>query len=154
MLSEFVRYALPLAGTLMIACALTSLVSGAYLLLFNLRRSNQVLAMRNSYHGRAFATVGITGNRGWSASALSPVRVSYVHGGYPDRSPVRELSDAEYIEACVEDLRDVLRTGVHVANVRPSSGPIRNAPGAGMAARRICLALACSKAWSKPRAVG
>lgn len=43
MLSEFVRYALPLAGTLMIACALTSLVSGAYLLLFNLRRSNQVL---------------------------------------------------------------------------------------------------------------
>ena len=31
------------AGTLMIACALTSLVSGAYLLLFNLRRSNQVL---------------------------------------------------------------------------------------------------------------
>lgn len=32
-----------MAATLMIACALTSLVSGAYLLLFNVRRTNQVL---------------------------------------------------------------------------------------------------------------
>jgi 4-aminobutyrate aminotransferase len=75
------------------------------------RRSNQVLALRNSYHGRAFATVGITGNRGWSASALSPVKVSYVHGGYRYRSPFAGLSDADYIKACTEDLRDVLRTG-------------------------------------------
>jgi len=82
----------------------------ALMLATQYRRSNQVLAMRNSYHGRAFATVGITGNRGWSASALSPVRVSYVHGGYPYRSPFRGLSDDEYIAACVEDLRDVLRT--------------------------------------------
>src|SRR5437667_5948763 len=44
------------------------------------RRSNQVLAMRNSYHGRAFATVGITGNRGWPATPLSPVKVSAGHG--------------------------------------------------------------------------
>ncbi len=75
------------------------------------RRSNQVLALRNSYHGRAFATVGVTGNRGWSASALSPVKVSYVHGGYRYRSPFAGLSDADYIKACVEDLRDVLLTG-------------------------------------------
>src|SRR6266511_2175937 len=59
------------------------------------RRSNQVLAMRNSYHGRAFATVGVTGNRGWSASSLSPVKVSYVHGGYRYRSPFASLSDAD-----------------------------------------------------------
>jgi 4-aminobutyrate aminotransferase len=82
----------------------------ALMLATQYRRSNQVLALRNSYHGRAFATVGITGNRGWSASALSPVRVSYVHGGYPYRSPFRGLSDADYIAACVEDLQDVLRT--------------------------------------------
>ncbi len=61
----------------------------ALMLATQYRRSNQVLAMRNSYHGRAFATVGITGNRGWSASALSPVKVSYVHGGYRYRSPFR-----------------------------------------------------------------
>ncbi len=74
------------------------------------RRSNQVLAMRNSYHGRAFATVGVTGNRGWSASSLSPVRVSYVHGGYRYRSPFSALSDADYIAACVDDLREVITT--------------------------------------------
>ncbi|WBB68255.1 aspartate aminotransferase family protein [Micromonospora sp. WMMD812] len=74
------------------------------------RRSEQVLALRNSYHGRAFATVGITGIRGWSASALSPVKVSWVHGGYRYRSPFRELPDADYIRACVADLRDIIET--------------------------------------------
>ncbi|HEY3555990.1 MAG TPA: aminotransferase class III-fold pyridoxal phosphate-dependent enzyme [Kribbella sp.] len=74
------------------------------------RRSNQVLAMRNSYHGRAFGTVAITGNRGWSASSLSPVNVQYVQGAYRYRSPFRELPDAEYIKVCVDDLRDVIET--------------------------------------------
>ncbi|MFE9955100.1 aspartate aminotransferase family protein [Micromonospora sp. NPDC005299] len=74
------------------------------------RRSEQVLALRNSYHGRAFATVGITGIRGWSASALSPVKVSWVHGGYRYRSPFRDLSDADYIRACVADLREIIET--------------------------------------------
>jgi 4-aminobutyrate aminotransferase len=74
------------------------------------RRSNQVLALRNSYHGRAFATVGVTGNRGWSPSSLSPLNVSYVHGGYRYRGPFRNLSDTGYIAACVDDLRDVIAT--------------------------------------------
>jgi 4-aminobutyrate aminotransferase len=74
------------------------------------RRSHQVLALRNSYHGRAFATMAITGNRGWSASSLSPINVSYVHGGYRYRSPFADLNDADYIRACTEDLRDVIET--------------------------------------------
>jgi len=74
------------------------------------RRSGQVLALRNSYHGRSFATVAITGNRGWSPSALTPVNVSYVHGPYRLRSPFRELSDSDYIAACVDDLRSVIDT--------------------------------------------
>jgi 4-aminobutyrate aminotransferase len=82
----------------------------ALLLATQFRRSNQVLAIRNSYHGRAFATVGITGNRGWSASSLSPVHVSYVHGGYRYRSPFRDLDDAAYIAACTADLREVIET--------------------------------------------
>jgi len=82
----------------------------ALLLATQYRRSNQVLALRNSYHGRAFATIGVTGNRSWSASSLSPVKVSYVHGGYPYRSPFRELSDADYIAACVDDLREIIDT--------------------------------------------
>jgi 4-aminobutyrate aminotransferase len=74
------------------------------------RRSNQVLAMRNSYHGRGFGTVGVTGNRGWSASSLSPVQVSYVSGGYRYRSPFRDLDDTAYIARSVDDLREVIET--------------------------------------------
>jgi 4-aminobutyrate aminotransferase len=80
----------------------------ALLLATQARRSTQVLAIRNSYHGRSFAAMGITGIRGWSASALSPVQVSYVYGGYRYRSPWRDLPDADYIAACVRDLRDVI----------------------------------------------
>ncbi|MGQ0837847.1 aspartate aminotransferase family protein [Actinokineospora sp.] len=82
----------------------------ALMLCTQFRRSNQVLALRNSYHGRAFGTVAITGNRGWSASSLSPVKVSYVHGGYPYRSPFGHLSDVDYIRACTDDLREILQT--------------------------------------------
>ena len=82
----------------------------ALLLAAAYRRSSQVLALRNSYHGRSFATVAITGNRGWSPSALTPVNVSYVHGGYRLRSPWREHSDGDYIGECVDDLRSVIDT--------------------------------------------
>jgi 4-aminobutyrate aminotransferase len=82
----------------------------ALLLATTARRSHQVLALRNSYHGRSFATMAVTGNRGWSASALSPLDVKYVHGGYPYRSPFGHLDDDAYIDACVDDLRDVIAT--------------------------------------------
>jgi 4-aminobutyrate aminotransferase len=82
----------------------------AMLLACTVRRSQQVLAIRNSYHGRSFATMAITGNRGWSASALSPVDVKYVHGGYRLRSPFGHLDDQAFTAACVDDLRDVLVT--------------------------------------------
>jgi 4-aminobutyrate aminotransferase len=82
----------------------------AMLLATQNRRSNQVLAMRNSYHGRGFGTVAITGNRGWSASSLSPVNVQYVQGAYRYRSPFRDLSDPDYIKVCVDDLRNVIDT--------------------------------------------
>lgn len=82
----------------------------ALLLATQARRSAQVLALRNSYHGRSFAAVGITGIRGWSASALTPVNVSYVQSGYRYRSPFGHLSDADFIRACADDLRDVIET--------------------------------------------
>jgi 4-aminobutyrate aminotransferase len=82
----------------------------ALLLATQFRRSAQVLALRNSYHGRSFAAVGVTGMRSWSPTSLSPVQVSYVHSGYRYRSPFRALSDADYIRACVDDLRDVIES--------------------------------------------
>ncbi|WP_181796041.1 aspartate aminotransferase family protein [Streptomyces sp. WELS2] len=72
------------------------------------RRSNTVLAMRNSYHGRSFTAVGITGNRGWSPTSLSPVQTLYVHGGVRTRGPFAHLDDRAFIDACVADLKDVL----------------------------------------------
>jgi 4-aminobutyrate aminotransferase len=82
----------------------------AMMLATQFRRSNQVLALRNSYHGRGFGTIAVTGNRGWSASSLSPVNVSYVHGGNRNRGPFKDFGDADYIAACVADLREVLAT--------------------------------------------
>ena len=67
--------------------------------------------MRNSYHGRSFATIGITGNRGWSASSLSPFTCQLRARRLPATAArSRGLSDADYIKACVDDLRDVLET--------------------------------------------
>ncbi|MEV0114896.1 aspartate aminotransferase family protein [Streptomyces sp. NPDC050844] len=80
----------------------------ALLLATTHRRSNQILAMRNSYHGRSFTAVGITGNSGWSPTSLSPLQTLYVHGGVRGRGPYAELTDAEFTEACVADLRDML----------------------------------------------
>ncbi|MGW1159544.1 aspartate aminotransferase family protein [Streptomyces sp. NPDC002513] len=83
----------------------------ALLLATTYRRSNQILAMRNSYHGRSFSAVGVTGNRGWSPTSLSPLGTLYVHGGVRTRGPFAHLSDADFIAACVEDLKDLLGQG-------------------------------------------
>jgi 4-aminobutyrate aminotransferase len=82
----------------------------ALLMATTARRSNHVLAMRNSYHGHSFGAIAITGNRGWRASQLSPFNVSWVHGGYQYRSPWRDASPQEYIDHCVADLRSVIQT--------------------------------------------
>ncbi len=80
----------------------------ALLLATGHRHSNQVLALRNSYHGRSFTAVSITGNRSWSPSSLTPVYVVYIHNGYKLRSPFGHLADDEFIAACVADLEDML----------------------------------------------
>ncbi|QIP83776.1 aspartate aminotransferase family protein [Streptomyces sp. Tu 2975] len=80
----------------------------ALLLATGHRRSNQILAMRNSYHGRSFSAVSVTGNHAWSPTSLSPLQTLYVHGGVRSRGPFAQLSDAQFIEACVADLEDLL----------------------------------------------
>ena len=74
------------------------------------RRSSQIIAVRNSYHGRSFATIGVTGNRGWSPTSLTPFQVSFMASGYKFRSPFRHLDDAAFVDACAEDLRDLVAT--------------------------------------------
>ena len=68
------------------------------------RGSNQILAMRNSYHGRSFATQAVTAQRGWSSTSHTGLNVTFVHGGYRLRSPFRHLDDDSYTAACTDDL--------------------------------------------------
>lgn len=80
----------------------------AILLATSFRKSNQVLAIRNSYHGRSFTAQAITSHRSWSSTSLSGLSVNFIHGGYRLRSPFRELSDEAYIEAVTDDLTQVI----------------------------------------------
>ena len=101
----------------------------ALLLATSYRRSHQILALRNSYHGRSFSALGITGNRAWSPTALSPLQVAYVHSGYRLRSPFRDLSDSDYIAACVDDLEDVLRVATSGQVAAMIAEPIQGVGG-------------------------
>jgi 4-aminobutyrate aminotransferase len=82
----------------------------ALLMATNVRRSNQVLAIKNSYHGRTFATMAITGHRSWSSSSLSPLNVSWLASADRLRGRMAGLSDGDLAEAAVDDLREVLAT--------------------------------------------
>src|ERR1700752_4430782 len=82
------------------------------------RKANQVLAMRNSYHGRTFGTVAITGNANWKASSNDPFGTHYLHGTDQQLPAFRNLSDKEFIDAFVEDLRGLLTGAINPGDVR------------------------------------
>ena len=81
------------------------------------RKANQVLAMRGSYHGRSFGAVSVTGVAAWKMSSHDPFGAHYLHGTDRQLPQYRNLSDADYIKACVEDLRALLTAGIHPADV-------------------------------------
>jgi 4-aminobutyrate aminotransferase len=80
----------------------------ALMLATTYKKSNQVLAIRGSYHGKSHSAIAVTGQKAWSGTSLSPFQVTYVHGGYKLRSPFGHLGDDEFIAACVADLEDLL----------------------------------------------
>ena len=74
----------------------------ALLLATAYRRSNQVLALRNSYHGRSFGTVAITGNRAWSPTQPQrPGRRLRARRPTGCAARSRDLDDAAFTAACV-----------------------------------------------------
>jgi 4-aminobutyrate aminotransferase len=81
------------------------------------RKANQVLGMRGSYHGRSFGVVAVTGVAAWKMSSLDPFGTHYLHGTDRQLPAYRNMSDAEYIKACVDDLRALLSAGIHPADV-------------------------------------
>ncbi len=84
----------------------------ALMMMTQYRKSNQVIALRGSYHGKSHSTVAITGQKAWSATQLTPFHTIYVHGPYKYRSPFGHLSDEDYTQACADDLRNMLEIAV------------------------------------------
>ena len=89
----------------------------ALLLATAARRADQVLALRNSYHGRSFGAVAITGNAVWKPSSLAPFGVHYLPGTDRQLPAYQGMPDDAFIEACVADLRNLLATAAHPADV-------------------------------------
>jgi 4-aminobutyrate aminotransferase len=81
------------------------------------RKASEVLAMRGSYHGRSFGAVSVTGVAAWKMSSHSPFGTHYLHGTDRQLPAYRHMSDAEYMKACVDDLRALLSAGIHPADV-------------------------------------
>ena len=97
------------------------------------RGSNQVLALRNSYHGRSFGVVAITGNAAWKPSAHSPLSVHYLHGTDRHLPAFAGMSDAEYTRAAVADLRHVLATETAAGVACLIAEPVQGVGGFTMA---------------------
>ena len=82
----------------------------ALMLATSFRNSNEVLAMRNSYHGRTFATQAVTSQSSWLSSRISGLSVNYVQGPYRLRSPFQDIPDDKLTDACVADLQQIIDT--------------------------------------------
>ncbi len=82
----------------------------ALMLATSFRNSNEVLAIRNSYHGRTFATQAITSQSSWLSSRISGLSVNYVQGPYRLRSPFEDIPDEKLTDACVADLQQIIDT--------------------------------------------
>ncbi len=93
------------------------------------RSSNQVLAIRGSYHGKSHSAMAVTGNAAWSGTSFSPFQVTYVHGGYKLRSPFGHLPDEEFTARCVDDLRDLLDIAVAGVPAALIAEPIQGVGG-------------------------
>jgi 4-aminobutyrate aminotransferase len=80
------------------------------------RGSSEVIALRSSYHGRSFATMGITGQSSWRPTARSPLDVQYVANPYQYRCSFCR-SEGRCNLLCADDLRAVIETQTtgHVA---------------------------------------
>jgi 4-aminobutyrate aminotransferase len=106
----------------------TEAVEAALLFATNWRRSNEIVALRNSYHGRSFGAIAITGNKGWSASSFSPLHVSYALAPYCYRCPLG-LEYPRCGVACAEDLRNVLETTTTGESAAMIAEPIQGVGG-------------------------
>ena len=83
------------------------------------RSSSEILAMRGSYHGGSFGTMGITGQSTWRPTSRSALDVTYAMPPHHSYSSLygRYEKDAEFARACADDMRNLIQTATtgHVA---------------------------------------
>jgi 4-aminobutyrate aminotransferase-like enzyme len=73
------------------------------------RESNELIALRHSYHGRSFATINASGQTPWRSSTLSPLHVHYVGNPYCYRCPwEKTYPDCGLL--CARDVEAVIST--------------------------------------------
>src|ERR687887_498987 len=106
----------------------TEAVEAALLFASSWRRSNEIIVLRNSYHGRSFTAVGITGNKGYAATSFSPLKVSYALSPYCYRCPLG-LSYPECGVACAEDVRNLIETTTNGSPAAMIAEPIQGVGG-------------------------
>jgi 4-aminobutyrate aminotransferase-like enzyme len=73
------------------------------------RSSNELIALRHSYHGRSFATINASGQRAWRSSTLSPLHVHYVGNPYCYRCPWEKTYPSCDL-LCARDVGQVIET--------------------------------------------
>jgi 4-aminobutyrate aminotransferase len=80
------------------------------------RGSSEIVALRSSYHGRSFATMGITGQSTWSPTSRSALDVRYLANPYRYRCPFCK-DEPRCNLTCADDLRGLIEaeTTGHIA---------------------------------------
>ncbi len=92
------------------------------------RNSNELIALRHSYHGRSFATINASGQTPWRSSNLSPLQVHYAHNPYCYRCPW----GLEYPTCgirCADDVAEIIRTTTSGAPAAFIAEPIQGVGG-------------------------
>lgn len=80
------------------------------------RSSSEIIALRSSYHGGSFGTMGITGQGSWRPTPRSALDVAYAMNPYHYRCPFCKHERGCTL-ACADDVRSVIETATtgHVA---------------------------------------
>src|SRR5215210_3208347 len=80
------------------------------------RGSGEIVALRSSYHGGSFATMGITGQSSWRPTSRSALEVSYAMNPYHYRCPFCKNEPGCNL-LCADDVQGVIETETtgHVA---------------------------------------
>ncbi|CAN5783087.1 aspartate aminotransferase family protein [soil metagenome] len=100
----------------------------AFLITTLSRSSNELIALRHSYHGRSFATINASGQRPWRSSNLSPLHVHYVGNPYCYRCPYEKTYPSCDL-LCARDVEAVVRTTTSGAPAAFIAEPIQGVGG-------------------------